>query len=387
MSLPELYRCARSLEAIENFARAELSNASTVANETDPARNATQLIERDQDFWSMVLAEPEQSWGLQFHFSYGALSLWIARVPGLFWSQGAKALRKITSDIVEYKSKDWVVLRPSGKSRQVLGGIGTIKFPPDENGFRVVSLSCGHNASSGIPVLISPAVWEHHKLSDGSILELRAKWQPMATTWAERFPSIKGIPRGHLVVNDPNQVFGVLERHAPTQFHPCTVMEYYQGDAKLYDFVYATADSGVDNYREEVETFFEQYRKDRGRFGRYLISADIANPLWEADYDNPAALQRAEPGSKSQLELLQMRVRGDNFKGRNLELIVQLLTREYDNDGLRRISQMIDIPAAHWFTGGTTADSTVQLVHVCVDRNKVEELLDAVAIEFPRAFI
>jgi hypothetical protein len=350
-------------------------------------RDATELVGRDNDFWSTVLTDPDQSWGLQFHFYRAALSLWVARVPGLFWSRGAKALRKITPDIVEYKSKGWVFLRPHGKSKQVLGGIGTIKLPPDENGFRLLTLSCGRNASSGIPVLVSPTVWEHYKLGDGSIIEVRAKWQPMTTQWSERFPSIKGIPRGQLLVDDPSQVLDVVDRHAPTQFHPCTVMEYYQGDAKLYDFVYATADTGVRNYRKAVEIFFEQYKKLRGRFGKYLMSADIADPLWEAEYDSPAALQRAEPGAKSQLELLQMRVRGDSFKGRSLELIVEFLAREYDNEGLKRISQIVDISPAHWFTGGTTADSAVQLVHTCVEREKVEELLDAVAIELPQAFI
>jgi hypothetical protein len=308
-------------------------------------------------------------------------------VPGLFWSQGAKALRKITPDVVEYKSNDWLVLQPGGKSKQVLGGIGTIKFPADENGFRLLSLSFGRNASSGIPVLISPAVWEHPQIDDGSVLQLRAKWQPMMTEWAERFPSIKGIPRGHLVVNQLEQVLDVVDRRVSTQFHPCTVMEYYQGNTKLYDFVFATVDTGVENYRKDVETFFEQYKKDRGRFGRYLMSADMTDPLWEAEYDNPAALLRTEPGAKSQFELLQMRVRGDTFKGRNLEVIVEFLAREYENDGLKRISQMIGIPPAHWFTRGPTADSAVQLVHLCVERGKVEELLDAVAIEFPQAFM
>jgi Zn-finger nucleic acid-binding protein len=47
---------------------------------------------------------------------------------------------------------------------------------------------------------------------------------------------------------------------------------------------------------------------------------------------------------------------------------------------------MIDIPPAHWFTGGASADSCPQLLHLCLDRGKVEELLDAVAVEHPQAF-
>lgn len=229
-------------------------------------------------------------------------------------------------------------------------------------------------------------VWEHHRLEEGSIVWLRAKWQPLPDRWAGRFASVRGIPKGHLLVSRPGQVARVKNVKAPTQFHPCTVMEYYEGDAKLYDFVFATADTRLPNYRGRVEDFFEQYKRARGRFGKYLISADIADPLWEAEYESPDALRRAEPGAKSQLELLQARVRGESFRGRRLDLIVQFLSRHYDNDGLRRISETIGVPHAHWFTGAAGADSSVQLLQLCVDRGKVEELLDAAAAEHPRAF-
>jgi hypothetical protein len=372
---------------MENYACASIQISDEIINDDKPLLTAGDFVRDDKYFWSKVLSDPQKAWGQRFQFDNAALSTWVARVPGLFWSEGAKALRKITVDAIEYKSDDWLVLRPQGKSQQVLGGIGTLKFPPDENGYRLVTLSCGHNASSGVPMLVSPEVWKQHKLDDGSILGLWAKWQPMPSVWAERFPSIKGIPKGYLVINHQTHVYSASAMHAPTQFHPCTVMEYYQGDAKLYDFVYATADTGVRNHRRYIETFFGEYKKARGRFGKYLMSADISDPLWEAEYDSPIALQRAEPGAKSQLELLRMRVQGESFKGNNLDLIAQFLAREYDNVGLRRISEIIGIPSAHWFTGSAVADSCVQLLHMCVDRGKVEELLDAVAVEHPQAFL
>lgn len=116
-------------------------------------------------------------------------------------------------------------------------------------------------------------------------------------------------------------------------------------------------------------------------------SAPTSPTLWEAEYETPDALRRAEPGAKSQLELLQARVRGDSFRGRHLDPIVQFLARNYDNDGLRRISEVVSVPAAHWFTGAAGADSSVQLLQLCVDRGKVEELLDALAVEHPDAFV
>jgi hypothetical protein len=387
MTVAELYRCARSLEAVENYALASSGTTNEIL-EDDAEQERWDFVPDDEHFWRKMLVNPSDVWNRRFDFYGVALSTWVARVPGLFWSEGARALRRINDDAVEeYKSRDWIVLKPHGKSQQVLGGIGTLKLPPDENGRRLVTLSGGYNASSGIPALISPEVWEHHRLADGSILNLWAKWQPMSAEWAARFPSIRGIPRGYLVVSDPDQVRRALNENAPIQFHPCTVMEYYQGDAKLYDFVFATADTRVRNYRKRVEDFFADYKDARGRFGKYLISADIADPLWEAEFDTPEALRRTELGAKSQLELLQARVRGDSFKGRNLELILQVLAREYDNDGLRRVSEMVGIPSAHWFTGAAAADSCTQLLHVCLERGKVEELLDAVAVEHPGAFV
>lgn len=109
---------------------------------------------------------------------------------------------------MQYKSKTWHVFKPLGKSQMVSGGVGTLRFPPDEMGRRLVSLSAHHNASSGIPVLISSDVWDAHSLAEGRVINIvTARWQSMGNSgWAGRFPSISGIPKGFLVVNNPKQV-------------------------------------------------------------------------------------------------------------------------------------------------------------------------------------
>jgi hypothetical protein len=388
MSLSETYRGARALEAVENFSLAG-GPAPGEAEGDAPSQNYPEDIYEDEQFWHRVLNEPD-AWGRTFNLYYTVLSQWVPRVPGLYWSNGAKALRKLGESAVQYESNDWHVLHPLGKSQKVFGGVGTLKFPPDESGRRVVSLCGGLNASAGIPAVISPEVWEHHRLGEGrAVPKLTAKWQHMSDSgWAERFPSISGIPKGYLVVERPEQIVqGDDGQKAPVRFHPCTVMEYYKGNAKLYDFVFATADTAQPNHRPLVEHFFRRYKSDSGRYGRYLFSADVGDPWWEAEFESPAALNRAGAGGKSQLELLQARVRNECFKGRSVEEVLELLAEKYDNEGLRRISTVVGIPPAHWFAGGAAADSASELLRVSLERGKVEELLDAVAVEYPAAFV
>jgi hypothetical protein len=387
MSLSEMYRGARSLEAIENYALA--GGLSRPEGEDGPRRrDGLEHIFEDGHFWRFVFENPD-AWGQTFNINYTVMSQWVPRVPGLYWSKGATALRRLGDSAVQYESREWRVLEPIGKSQKVFGGVGTLKFPPDESGRRVVSLCAGLNASAGIPALVSPEVWEYHRLEEGRFVPLlTAKWQHVSDSgWAERFPSISGIPKGYLVVERPDQLTRTDGRQkAPIQFHPCTVMEYYKGNAKLFDFVYATADTARPDYRSRVEGFFETYRNDSGRYGRYLLSADVGDPWWAAEFESPAALNKAGAGAKSQLELLQARVRNECFKGQSVDEVLELLAEKYDNEGLKRISTVVGIPPAHWYARGAAADSASDLLRVSLERGKVEELLDAVAVEYPAAF-
>lgn len=391
MTLADSYRCARSLEAIENYSRADDPLLKEFEVFTDSTGESEVLggPYPDETFWYGVFENPELAWEKEFRLEAFALSEWISRVPGLFWSEGSAGLRDLARSAVEHKSQDWVTYQPYGKSALVLGGVGTLKFPTDNDGRRLATLSRGHNASSGIPALIYPEVWEHHKLQEGDILTGNARWHKMDIGWAERFPSILGIPRGYLIFKNPQQLLEIddYDRGHPTQFHPFTVMEYSKGDTMLYDFVFATADTRVEKYRKRLENFFSQYKNKKERYGRYLLSADISNPLFDAEYDNPASLRRAEAGARAQLELLQARIRTQNFNNRTIESILQILASNYDNDSLAgRITTYIGIPKAQWYTSGSIADSAAQLLQICIEREKVEELLDALARDRPDLF-
>lgn len=399
MSLSILYRCVRSLEAIENYAIARKwrflgkgvrqgslkyhsSNPSSSDNSPLSSSNLvsenTYYFRSDKEFWKMILASPNQTYGQTFNFGYLALSDWVARVPGLFWSQGAKTLREQAKSAIDLKSLEWTVYHPLGKSQLVLGGVGTFKFSPDVMGNRLVTLSNGHNASSGIPAIISPEVWDHYKLNQGDILSVEAKWQEMPLGWAEQFPSIRGIPRGCLVIRNPRQIFGVEARKQPVQFHPCTIMEYHSGDAILYDFVYATADTSITDYRQVLERFFDEYKDRNERYGKYLLPADHSTPLFDAEYAGASKW-----GDQFHLNLLKQRVRKRSFKGQTIDELLQALTSNCSNDDLQVLSRDIKLPISIWYTGAASARSADQLLDICIQKKKVEELVDALALQKP----
>jgi hypothetical protein len=397
MSLSTLYRCTRSLEAIENYAIATNWQSSrhifkpgslenryvSLSSSGTPRQSRTgrdrenfhhQFYE-DRHFWDIILTSPpNEIYGHSFHFYYCALSEWVARVPGLLWSKGAKALQELAESAIELKSAEWTVYHLLGKSQRVLGGIGTLKFSPDVIGNRLATLSCGHNASSGVPVIISSEIWEHYELREGDILSGEAKWQEIPLGWAERFPSIRGIPRGVLVIRHPSQI-NVIERNQPIQFHPCTVMEYDSGNAILYDFVYATEDTSVRDYRQRLEGFFEGYKAKNERYGRYLIPADQSQqPLFDIGYT-----VSSNPDSQSQLRLIEERVRLRSFKGQTIDELLQVLASNCSNDDLQALSRDIRLNPNVWFTGASAARSAVQLLDVCIQRNKEAELVDALS--------
>jgi hypothetical protein len=395
MSLSALYRSARSLEAIENFVIATQrrffnrtspsglyrghSESSIMQNPPIPFRSTTRsdylYITSDTDFWNTILSRFQGMYSHQVHFADFGLSEWIARVPGLYWTTRATVLRDKAEAAIEFTSEEWKVYIPLGKSQIVSGGIGTIKLPPDNAGNRLVTLSAGFNASSGIPALISAEVWKHHKLCEGVVLSGQAEWWKMHDGWSNRFPSIRGIPKGYLLIKNIDQI-SVRARQQPTQFHPSTVMEYYTGDALLYDFVFATADTGISNYRRKLEQFFKDYKNSNERYGNYLLPADINDPLFDAEFPEPDELKRTVSG-KSQLQLLEERIRQHSYRGRTLDELVQIMAENCDNSDLRAICRDIGLPRS--LLADVAASSVVNVLNACVQMNKVEELIDALA--------
>ncbi len=329
MSLREAYVGVRVMETGDNFTRADAplrSPPETRVSQSD------EFFDDDGLVWERILHDPEGTWGLTFRFHDLVLSEWVARVPGLYWKPGAEQLRRLSPAAIEPTPDRWTQYRPWGKSqRVVMGGIGTLRLPPAQDGTRLVTLCSSLNASAGVPALLAPAVWDKicprpPYQAEGKVLSGAARWQPMAEAWASRFPSTRDIPRGYLVLDNPDAIT-LHEETSPTQIHPCTVMEYRSGAKELFDFVYATADTTEPSYRGKLESFFDRYKGEQERYGRYLLAGDMVNALWEAEFNSPAELRRDDPSAGSQLALLEARVREHMLGEGTIEALLEASAR------------------------------------------------------------
>jgi hypothetical protein len=385
-SLREAYVDARIVETCDNYARAD---APLLEQTERQGSNGDDLhYDDDETFWQDKLANPDRGWDADVFFHYAVLSEWVARVPGLYWKPESAKLRQLSPAAIEHESDRWITYKPSGKSQKVMGGIGTFRLPSANDGTRLVTLTTTGNASAGVPALIFPDVWDKirkFRSPEGRLLSYgKARWQAMAQGWAERFQSTRDIPRGYLVLDDPDAIqIDEFQFSNPVQIHPFTVMEYYTGSKELFDYVYATADTGDPNYRSYLETFFGQYRNELNRYGRYLLAGDMVNSLWDAEYDSPEALRRSDPSAVPQLNLLEARVR-ESLQGKDtIADLLEVMGRTCaDGEDVKTLSKEVGIPPTIWFRGGTVAEICSQFLDAILHRNKLPEFVEVFALRY-----
>jgi hypothetical protein len=387
MSLQRAYIGCRVIETAENYVRADTPLRE---KRQERLQEWSGGFDDDGRFWETVIADPEAAWGKVFWMDEVAVSEWVARVPGLYWRPEAALFRELSPAAVEHRTATWVTYRPLAKSQRVLmGGIGTLRLPPAQDGYRLVTLTTTCNVSAGVPALVSPEVWEHHRLQEGAVLAGRARWCPMARGWWSHFESARHLPpRGYLILEgaDAVQLYDA-DRRVPTLIHPFTVMEYYQGAVELFDYVYAAADTGESGYRGRLERFFDGYKDRHERYGRYLLSGDMVNPLWDARFAAPEDLRRADPTAGSQLRVLEARVRESHLGQDATESLLEALSTVCEtSDDVKLLSDEAGIPPNVWFGGGTVAEVCNQLVALAVDRDKVAALIEVVAAHYRELF-
>jgi len=374
---------ARILESADNYTRASVP---AVLNRSGrPSKSYGLSFYDDGAFWHDVLRAPTRAWNTRVDvLDCVVFSEWIARVPGLYWRPESARLRQFTHDAVEGYDLDGVTLRPYGKSQIVVGGVGTLKLPPSSQGYRIGTVTMSANVSTGVPVLVSPDVWDWHALHEGALIRLQQPvWTQMPLEWSERFPS-RGHPVGCLLLSDP-KVLTVVDRDAPTQIHPFTIMSYADDTAEMFDFVFATGVTSDSDHRQKLEEFFESYKSRSGRQGKYLISADIADPLWDSEFASPQELSRANPSAASHLKMLERRVRDRLFGNDTERELLRELSALPDIDYLRRVSTLAGIEPSTWQAGGSIADAAAQFL-ARTTRAHIPSIIEALAIARPRAF-
>lgn len=379
MDLQLAYKGAKIIETIENYSVAEESVLADIAG----ARSRDYYS--DEDFWNDVFGKPNHLWGYEINLHRFVISDWVARIPGFYWTDTARTFRIHNNSDIAFQSEQWTEFYPPGKSKKVLGGVGTLLLPPTDEGKILMSLSSSCNASTGIPVLIFPEVMDALKIRQGDCVRLEgARWQPMDIQWSKQFASSKEVPRGYLVVDNIRKI-EVFRDNYPVVYHPFSIMEYEGGDALLYDFVFVTADSKVDNVDAEIEKFFYNYRKKEGRNGSYILNPNIVRPIFESQYSCPSELQH--PSEKAKLNLLYQRVRGAHFNDVGINLLINKLPKHYQSStSIRSLANRIGLSPA-LLSEDSAASMSAQLISLCIEREATEKLIDRMVYEFPQIFM
>jgi hypothetical protein len=381
MELSTVFKTTKIVETIENYSIAE-SNKFTYSV---PSKiNGDEWFYEDEQFWREVITNPEKYWNKKVNLYAFTICDWVARIPGLYWASYSASLRKHSENEIAKQSKQWIEFYPPGKSKKVLGGIGTILLPPNDEGKRLLSISSSCNASLGIPVLIFPDVFDSLNLKQGDAISIKnARWQPLDVSWSKRFASTQGIPRGCLIIDSPEKI-EINQRDVPVAYHPFSIMEYQKGDSLLFDFVYLTVDSKLDNVRKEIEEFFKYYASKENRHGKYLLNPNMVQPIFETQYSSPMEMQ--QPSEKAKIELLYKRIRNVSFKRTTLDKLIEMLPHYYDSSmAVKRLAKNVGVSQAI-FQEDNAASMSAQLINYCSDENKIEELTDRMIVEYPSIF-
>lgn len=375
------YIAAQVGESLANYPLADelLAESSDLACETRTSNERLHTYSSDKEFWSNAIAGIGVPNGAYLNFRKVALTEWVPRIPGLYWTDQSAKMRDVSPATVEIEAGRWITYNPLGKSQFVSGGIGTLKFPPDPDGFRLVTLTTSCNASAGVPALVSGEVWDYHNLEEGAILYCRgARWNGMPRSWAREFRSVTGIPRGCLILDDPETISKQNPAH-PVQIHPYSIMEYWDGNARMHDFVYATANSLDPAARSGLSEFFHTYSNANGREGRYLTAADISDPLWDAVFADPEDMRSRNPVI---LHLIQERVREAVAGHETIDALIRKLVGVDGTRTLCRISDDAGIASNRWFRNEAVGEEVSRLVDAALCAGKLLPLFHATQKEF-----
>lgn len=383
-NLTKAYKATRILETLNNYSVAADLNVTAHRNFFPSQHNRILEVDADKHFWQEVLTNPEACWNKSYSFGYCTISEWVPRIPGLYWSKGSAAIRAFADAEIVKEMPGHIEYNPPGKSSRVIGGVGTLRLPEDVSGNRLFTLTSSGNSSVGIPILFTADQLEKLTLKQGDVITVhKAFWKKMSIEWARQFSSTTGFPRGYLTVHNLNDI-DVLYRGQPVEYHPFSVMEYQQGDALLFDYVFVTAVSDNPNARNRIEKFFKNYRTKEGRNGSYLLACDISTPLFDSRYTSPAEMKSAY--ENSQMNMIEKRIQKEYFNEHTLQEIATILPKFYKTStAILTLAGLLELPVARLATDAAAKMSS-QLIELCYNENKIAYLIDRITQENPNIF-
>jgi hypothetical protein len=123
MELSNLFKTTKIVETIENYSLSE-SNDFTNLKQIIPSED--NWFYDDRNFWQEVISKPDKYWNKKVSLYCFTVCDWVARIPGLYWASYSASIREHSQNEIAKQSREWIEFYPPGKSKKVLGGIGTI---------------------------------------------------------------------------------------------------------------------------------------------------------------------------------------------------------------------------------------------------------------------
>lgn len=375
MDLTSIIKDGSIIESLENYAIADqLAGSEEV---TDEPQDRGKIFS-DYNFWRGVTRTPEDYWNRAFQFDHFAFSDWVPRIPGLGFTSSAKIISHQLRNAVPL-TFDRRIYRPSDKSGFVMSGVGSLKLPPDYDGYRLTCITSSRSCSRGIPLLISPEVDSYHRLKNGDRLEsVQGIWQKMTTDWVKHFAVTEQLPRGYIVVKHPDQL---KKAGSLSEFYcdPCSIMEYEQDDILKWDYVFCNVPTSEKKQKQEIQAFFKNYQQTNGFHGKYLINPDVGEPLFDTVYHTPADLKTDY--AQAQLALMKERMNKTAVESLNIDQLTAKIAASYNDPySLRVFARKCGINAG-LVAEDAPVKMAVQIVYLAITNNLLLELTQRLLIE------
>lgn len=351
----------------------------------------TQEYVDEGEFWRDAI-EPNTTLGegCRVRLRQFLVSHWVPRVPGLYWKANSDQLRaRADSHVLQPNSEDArynrYVYAPTGKTLQILGGVGNVRLLPTDSGHLICASSSGEYWR-GIPILVRPEVWQSlGEIPSGRRANVTGVWTAMPRDTSQGLGGEAGIPRYCLAVNRLADL--QFSQEAKDGYSSAwTLFERRDRDTNLlsYDFTYSVfavsskgtkpadgsfnSDNEAADYLREYVTMFQ---------GQVLTDYDEVKPHFDALLPiNELMSREVDP---RRLRTFVERVKRGALSNETIkyEELPRVLMANFDQEELRLLALDYLTLRLEDLIGATAgkADAVSALITYCEEQNRLPELV------------
>lgn len=100
MNLHQLYKGVKIIEMIENYSLAENSIIDNIIR-----KSSGKYFYTEESFWKNIIDNPARFWDKEIELYNFVVSDWIARIPGLYWTESSQTIRELKKSDIAIQSQ------------------------------------------------------------------------------------------------------------------------------------------------------------------------------------------------------------------------------------------------------------------------------------------